>query len=534
MKNTNIKIAVIGAGCWGRNLVRVFAKLGVLDTVCDLDPKILKQLKKKFPKVRIIAAYSKILKDELISAVVIATPAMSHYKLAKEFLLAGKDVFVEKPLAMNLAEGKELVSLASQKNKILMVGHILEYHPALIKLKEYMDDGRLGKIRYLYSSRLNLGRLRKEENILWSFAPHDISAMLMLLGEMPKSVCVNGANYLKHSSADVTLSNFNFSNGVKAAIFVSWLHPFKEQRFVVIGSRKMAVFDDVAVKDKLLVLDYKVGRINKAPVIRKNNIEKLKFDRQEPLALECRHFLECLKKRKAAKTDAISALKVLAVLEACQESLEHNAAMIYLNRDNLEPNRAVKYQIHPTATVEYPCNIGNGTKIWHYSHVMKGARIGENCNIGRNVFIGPEAELGNNVKVQNNVSIFDGVNLGDDVFCGPSVVFTNVSNPRSHISRRHEFKPTFVKKGATLGANSTIICGNSIGEYAFVGGGAVVTQDVPAYALVYGNPARLKGWVCKCASKLDFNKPYVECPACGEKFNKTNGSVKCINIGDRE
>ncbi len=185
--------------------------------------------------------------------------------------------------------------------------------------------------------------------------------------------------------------------------------------------------------------------------------------------------------------------------------------------------------VHPTATVEEPCEIGEGTKIWHYSHIMKGAKIGENCQLGQNVFIDSMAEIGNGVKIQNNVSVYNCVKLEDDVFCGPSMVFTNVINPRSPIPRKNEFKETLVKRGATLGANSTIICGITIGEYAFIGAGAVVTKDVPPYALVYGNPARLKGWICECGVKLQIKNKIATCNACKKKYFKDKSGLKNNN-----
>lgn len=172
---------------------------------------------------------------------------------------------------------------------------------------------------------------------------------------------------------------------------------------------------------------------------------------------------------------------------------------------------------HETAWIDNGVNIGNGTKIWHFSHVMSGSVIGKNCNIGQNVVIGPDAVIGNGCKVQNNVSVYKGVTLEDDVFCGPSMVFTNVFNPRAHIRRMDEARPTLVKKGASLGANCTVVCGTTIGRYAFVGAGAVVTRDVPDHALIYGNPARQHGWVCRCGEKL--NKAFV-CPACGMHYEQ--------------
>ena len=186
------------------------------------------------------------------------------------------------------------------------------------------------------------------------------------------------------------------------------------------------------------------------------------------------------------------------------------------------------YFVHPTAIVDEPVEIGEGTKIWHFSHVMSGAKIGRNCMIGQNAFISSGAILGNNIKIQNNVSIFDGVILEDDVFCGPSMVFTNVFNPRSFISRRKEFRPTVVGRGATVGANATVICGNKIGQYAFIGASSVVTKDVPDYALVYGNPGQVKGWVCQCAEGIIFRAGKAKCKTCGRKYQKDRTGVKLL------
>lgn len=187
-----------------------------------------------------------------------------------------------------------------------------------------------------------------------------------------------------------------------------------------------------------------------------------------------------------------------------------------------------RYFVHPTAVVDDPVEIGDHTQIWHFSHVMAGAKIGEHCIIGQNVFIASGAILGNNIKLQNNVSIYDGVILEDHVFCGPSMVFTNVFNPRSFISRKKEFRKTLVKKGATIGANATIVCGYMIGQYAFIGAGSVVTKDIPDYALVYGNPGRVKGWVCECAEEIAFRSGKAVCHACGKRYKKDRLSVKLI------
>ncbi len=190
------------------------------------------------------------------------------------------------------------------------------------------------------------------------------------------------------------------------------------------------------------------------------------------------------------------------------------------------------YFVHESSYVDTPCEIGAGTKIWHFSHVMKNCRIGERCNIGQNVVISPDVVIGNNVKIQNNVSVYTGVILEDDVFCGPSMVFTNVVNPRSHVSRKDEYKTTLVKRGASLGANSTVVCGVTIGRYAFAGAGAVITRDVPDYALVVGNPARIHGWMCACGVKLPSEaaggEGRVECPACGCRYTRQGQCVAAV------
>ena len=191
-----------------------------------------------------------------------------------------------------------------------------------------------------------------------------------------------------------------------------------------------------------------------------------------------------------------------------------------------------EYYLHSSSIVDQGAEIGQGTKIWHFCHVMPGARIGQNCNLGQNVFIGSGVIIGNGVKIQNNVSVYSGVTLEDDVFLGPSMVFTNVINPRSHLKRQDEYQATLVRRGATIGANATIICGITLGEYAFIGAGSVVTRDIPAYALAYGNPARLHGWMCQCGHALKFHPDVgtviTRCTQCGQRFQKETGSILAL------
>jgi UDP-2-acetamido-3-amino-2,3-dideoxy-glucuronate N-acetyltransferase len=519
-----IRVAVIGSGYWGKNLVRNFYELGVLDTVCDTREEMLQEILSKY-NARKTQDYEAILTDPGIHAVVIAAPAVEHYRLAKMALLRNKDVYVEKPLALRATEGQELVDIASQHKRILMVGHILEYHPAILELQRLIREGELGKIQYIHSSRLNLGKLRTEENILWSFAPHDISAILFLLGEEPTTVSAHGGAFLNPSVIDVTLTSCEFKSGVKAHFFVSWLHPFKEQKLAIVADKRMAVFDDMEPERKLVLYSHHIDWLDRTPVARKDEGQVVPIPKAEPLRVECEHFLNCVAKRIRPRTDGNSALRVLRVLEACEQSLRVNGRPVEVT------SRVEQYFAHPTAVVDEPCEIGEGTKIWHFSHVMAGSRLGKGCNLGQNVVISSDVRIGNNVKIQNNVSVYTGVELEDDVFCGPSTVFTNVINPRSHVVRRHEYKPTLVKQGASLGANSTIVCRTTIGRYAFVAAGSVVNRDVPDYALVAGVPAKQIGWMCYCGTRLKDSGASVGCSACGRIYAIEGGACRDITSG---
>lgn len=519
------KIAVVGAGYWGKNLVRNIAALDSLYGVCDQSEVVLDTFREKHPDTKFCRSFSEVIADPEAEAVVLASPAEYHYQQAREALLAGKDVYVEKPLALNIENGEELIRMAEQQGKVLMVGHLLQYHPAVRKLQEIVAEGRLGKLQYIYSNRLNLGKVRREENILWSFAPHDISVILSLTQEMPEQVTCQGGNYLHHQIADVTVSTLSFPSGIRSHIFVSWLHPYKEQKLVVVGDKGMAVFDDVEPKEKLKVYPHSIEWRDTIPVPNKAEAKVIEFPDEEPLRAECEHFIQALETRSKPKTDGDEGLAVLRVLDACQKALESGApaSLTVGEKPDPEPD----YFAHPTSTIDEPCQIGAGTKVWHYSHVMKDCVIGEKCNLGQNVLVSSGVRLGQNVKVQNNVSVYEGVTCEDHVFLGPSMVFTNVNTPRSEIVRRGEYQETRIKRGATIGANATIVCGNTIGEYALIGAGAVVTKDVRPYALVYGNPARQAGWACRCGVKLDAvaGAPTIECSACRARYELQDGQL---------
>src|ERR1035441_7735201 len=526
-------IAVVGNGYWGRNLVRNFREVGALAMICDESPAAEASAREKYPEIPFTRSYADVLSDASLQAVVLATPAVTHYAMARQGLDAGKDVFVEKPLALAVSEGAALVDLAARCGRILMVGHILQYHPAVRRLKDLIQAGSLGRLQYVYSNRLNIGKIRAEENILWSFAPHDISVMLALLGEEPAQVICEGGCYLNDRVADVTLSQFLFPSGVRAHVFVSWLHPFKEQRLVVVGSEKMAVFDDTAA-NKLVLYPHKVEWKNRVPTAVKAESEVVPLDAAEPLKEECRHFLECVASRRNPETDGLEGIRVLRVLNACQQAMETRKA-VDLAASASRAAVSKPYFAHPTAIVGDGCEIGAGTKVWHYSHIMKGAKIGERCIFGQNCYVADGVEIGDNVKVQNNVSIYTGIVIEDDVFLGPSCVLTNVTNPRSQVNRHALYEKTVLRRGATLGANTTIVCGVELGRYSFIGAGAVVTKSVPDYALMVGNPAQQVGWMSRHGHRLvEPDRDGVrKCPESGYRYEEVApGVLRCLDLDE--
>jgi predicted dehydrogenase len=327
VNSNRANVAVVGCGYWGKNLVRNIAQLGALRMVCDGAEAGRKRAAEIAPHAEIVTEVNKVLTAPL-DGVVIATPAETHYELTRQALEAGKDVLCEKPLALTLEQGAELVRLAKRQERILMVGHVLEYHPGVVRLLELVHGGELGKVRYIYSNRLSLGKVRREENILWSFAPHDIAIILRLMGAMPFQVVACGGSYLQPNIADVTVTNLLFDNGVRAHIHVSWLHPFKEQRLVVVGSRKMASFDDVT--KRLVLYDQRVDLHEGDPIPVKGKGEEIPFSSQEPLRLECQAFLSAIETRRPPLTDGTSGLRVLKVLQAAQRSLVTNGEPVAL------------------------------------------------------------------------------------------------------------------------------------------------------------------------------------------------------------
>ncbi len=328
------KVAVVGCGRWGKNIARNLHELGALGAIVEIDGTQAREQAEHYG-VPIYHTMQEALEGAGIEAVAVASPAELHAPLALAALELGLDVFVEKPMATRVPDGEQMIRKAAEGRRILMVGHLLEYHGAVRKLKELVDSGELGRIEYAYSNRLNMGRVRQEENALWSFAPHDVAVMLLLMNQMPLQVTAVGGSYLQPNIADVTVTNLLFDGGVRAHIFVSWLHPFKEQKLVILGTKRMAMFNDVVPDNKLVLFDRHIETVEGELVAHRVEGEPVPYDQVEPLRQESRHFLECVRTRRTPRTDGWNGLRVLAVLQASQRSIQVNGEPVML-RANLQ------------------------------------------------------------------------------------------------------------------------------------------------------------------------------------------------------
>ncbi|MFQ5412483.1 MAG: Gfo/Idh/MocA family oxidoreductase [Phycisphaerae bacterium] len=521
------RVCVVGAGRWGMNHVRALASLGALGGVVDPD---------RDARARVDAAYPEIATfDDIADALAagfdgytVATPAETHFDLARRILTTLAPALVEKPLTLSSADARILHALADENKVNLMVGHVLLFHPAIRRIQSMIDTGKIGKLQYLYSNRLNLGTVRTEENILWSFAPHDISIFQYFIGRTPLEVFSRGGAFVQPRIHDSTMTVLSYPDNIVGHIFVSWLHPFKEHRLVVIGSKGMLSFEGSADDKCIRYYEKGIDWVRGEPIKREGPTECIAYTDEMPLTEELRYFVDHLDGAPVEIAGADTAVAVLEILERAGESL-HSGEAVKLNH-NRSPNGPATpdddqpFFVHPSSFVDEHVTIGKGTKIWHYSHIQSGATIGREVTIGQNVNVGPNVRVGNHVKIQNNVSVYEGVELEDYVFCGPSMVFTNILDPRcKHPQRGSEhYRKTLVKYGASIGANATILCGNTLGRHAMIAAGAVVTGDVPDHALMLGIPARQKGWACECGEVLPNFESKVKCPRCTLTYRLQN------------
>jgi len=330
-----LRVAIVGLGYWGSNIARNLEALPGCELAwcCDTDGERRERMRTAFPGARFTADLSEALADESVTAVAVATPVSTHAALAELTLASGRHCFVEKPLACDVASAERLVGLAAERQRVLMVGHLLAYHPALVALRGLCDSGELGETRYMYSQRLNLGRLRADENALWSLGAHDVSAILALTGELPAQVSARGESYVREGVEDVVFAHLGFAGGLTAHIHVSWLDPRKERRLTVVGSRRMATFDDMEAERTLTVYDKGFdpdSLIEGDYVARSGEQSSPAISRREPLRIELEHFLECVGAGGEPRTGGREGLRVVRVLAALQESLDASGATVPL------------------------------------------------------------------------------------------------------------------------------------------------------------------------------------------------------------
>jgi predicted dehydrogenase len=335
-----ITLAQIGLGHWGPNVLRNFMAVpgARVKVCCDLDEAALRRVAGQYPTLEITADIRRVLDDPAVQGVVVTTPTAAHYELARAALLNGRHVFVEKPIALSVVHAEELIALADASQRVLMVGHLLMYHPGVASLKQLVQEGSLGDVYYVYTSRLNLGQVRRNENAMWSLAPHDVSVILYLLEEEPVAVAAQGLTYLQPGIPDTVFLTLRFASGRAAHVHVSWLDPHKVRRITVVGSRKMAVFDDIETTEKLRIYDKGVNppdydSYGDSLSLRFGDIYIPRVDMREPLRLECQHFVDCIAQGKTPLSDGRNGLQVLRVLEAGQRSLERGGEPVALERN---------------------------------------------------------------------------------------------------------------------------------------------------------------------------------------------------------
>jgi predicted dehydrogenase len=315
-----MNIAVVGSGYWGKNHVKNFYELESLYAVCELDQIKREELKEKYPDVKLFFDFNEMLNDKTIDGIVIATPAQTHFELARQCLESGFPVLVEKPMVLNTKDAEFLTELANKKKLPLMVGHILEYHPAIVKMKELVDSGHLGEIKHIRCSRINLGKIRAHENIWWSFAPHDLSIIFMMLDQEPVKIHASSFKPLQDGIEDTVYADLIFGDGKSAHIHVSWLEPVKLHQTIIIGEKAMLEFNDTLSVNKLKLHEYSYDRTT--PALNKGQVINVDYQEGQPLRLECQHFMECIKENKTPKTNGKSACRIMKTIEQIDTQLK--------------------------------------------------------------------------------------------------------------------------------------------------------------------------------------------------------------------
>ncbi len=525
MTAKNPRIGVIGLGRFGRAVAERLLRLDALGAVCDLDATrcaAFATATRHGDALALMAAPD-------VDAVVLATPVTTRAAMARATLEAGKDLWAPPPLCLAVAELEALVALASRARRVLMID--AGDGPARRAMAQAIDAGELGALQIVEVRRAGFGPFRPDEPVAARLLP-DLATLAGLLGEAPQRLRAESASVVQAEVPDHVTAHVHFGGGVRAVLTASRVHPTPEDRFVVIGDAGMLVLEGAHLTRHTHSIAWREGQPAAVP----GGAEALHIADGLDAAVE--RFLAAVSGGETAQPDAADALRALRIFESIGRSLDRDRAVPTEPAPTEAPAivgaGASDVFVHPTAVVDGPVEIGAGTKVWHFSKLLGPLHIGERCSLGQNVVIERHVRIGDNVKIQNNVSVYSGVILEDDVFCGPSMVFTNVGTPRSHYPRKGEYAVTRVERGASIGANATVVCGHTLGRYCFVGAGAVVTKDVPPYALVYGNPARVRGWTCFCGLSLSLGvdacgEEEAECEGCGRRYARAGHAVRPLD-----
>lgn len=517
---SGVRIAVVGLGGRGTTVAAALARLGVLGPLCDVVPEVLLEVGAQHPEVRKFADYLEILATPTVTAVALCSPPGTWDGMVEAALRAGKDVYLDGPLVLPLARGKALLELAAEGRRLVMGGPVTRFAPAAETFLGCLRAGGLGTLRYVHGRHFKAERPGPEALPEAGVSPVLAQLLLDVLEAAPvKRLTVRAATWRSATQPDVTEVSFDCHTGTRGLLHTSHVEPRGAFELTAIGTEGAATLR----RDETdrLVLDLVVPGADTPPPSSAGEA------REASLA----HFLDAVRTRRPPLQGPDALLALWRFLAAAQRSLDEGGAV-----DPADTGPVTKsappagVYLHPTVQVDGPCDIGPGTKIWHFSKLLGPLKIGRDCSFGQNVVIERGVAIGDNVKVQNNVSIYAGVILEDDVFCGPSMVFTNIGTPRSHYPRKGQYAVTRVRRGASIGANATVVCGHTLGQYCFVGAGAVVTRDVPDFALVYGNPARVMGFACYCGVRLPFGTAKGECqeaacPECGRRYTREGHEV---------
>lgn len=507
----NKRICVVGGGEWGETHIRTLHAMGCLRGIVECRETRLAELIGRYGSVKGHTCLEESFKEEY-DGYILSTPADTHFELGAALLREGKHVLIEKPLAMSSEHSRMLVELAKSRGCRLMVGHQMLFHPAIRRLHQLIGQGMVGKVLYCYSTRLSFGVVRETENVLWSFASHDISVLNYLLGGMPVDVIADGGCFLRRGANDMAAFTLSYRENVKAHVFVSWLHPFAQHRLVIVGENGMLAFED-SPSDFNIYFHRKSVRYEEERLIaRDEGAIPIRYETEAALRNEMDYFLRHLDS-EISVCDGQSGHETVCLLEKITEKM-------VVRHTEAGHIGASTYFVHESAFIEKEVVIGLGTKIWNYARVQKGVRIGSDCIIGQNVYLDANVLIGNRVRIENNVSVYEGVELEDHVFCGPGAAFTNVEVPRCKypLGPKEGIIKTLVREGATIGANATVVCGNTIGRHAFVAAGAVVVSEVLDYELVMGVPALHAGWMCECGGRLSGS---LICGKCGRCYRES-------------